>query len=259
MLSPTLPETSGIYCITCTSTGKLYIGSAVNLRKRRKDHLNGLRRNVHRNPKMQNAWNKYGEAAFTFEVIELVLIPEMLTAREQYWFKKLQPFGSKGFNIDRIAGSRLGTKQSPESIAKSSAARRGKPSTRIGYTHSPETIEKLKKSHIGHKPSQPPPFMKGKKHRPESIKKMSDAKMGHTLSEEGRLKMIASKTGHTYTPAMYASRMKTLIVTSPDGTEHTVTGIRPFCREHNLDVSSLMRVAKGVYVQHKGYKARFPD
>src|SRR5689334_12150640 len=108
------PETSGIYRITCTVTGKFYIGSALNLYSRWANHFSSLRRNVHGNPKLQNAFNKYGEDAFAFDILELVLIPEMLTAREQHWFEKLNPFGENGFNIDRIAGSALGRKLSAE-------------------------------------------------------------------------------------------------------------------------------------------------
>src|SRR5712691_8441322 len=112
------PETPGIYRITCIVTGKFYIGSAVNLRKRQKDHRHLLNQGTHRNPKLQNAWRKYGKDAFSFDILELVLTPELLTAREQYWFNKLKPFDKNGYNIDRVAGSRYGSKQSKAAIEK---------------------------------------------------------------------------------------------------------------------------------------------
>src|SRR5260221_216219 len=126
-----IPATSGIYKITCTVNKRIYIGSAVNLRKRQINHFSELQKNKHRNPKLQNAWNKYGEEAFTFEVLEYVL-PMSLTAREQYWFKKLKPFGRKGFNIAHEAGSSLGIKRSPESRTKMSVARKGKHPWNVG-------------------------------------------------------------------------------------------------------------------------------
>src|ERR1700726_4028557 len=92
-----IPETSGIYRIVNTLNGKFYIGSAVNLRIRRKNHFVTLRNNAHKNPYLQRAFNKHGEQAFTFEVIELVLVP-FLIEREQHWFEKLQPFGQNGYN-----------------------------------------------------------------------------------------------------------------------------------------------------------------
>lgn len=46
---------SGIYKITNTKTGKIYIGSAVDLRRRLYAHLKSLRRNSHDNTYLQNA------------------------------------------------------------------------------------------------------------------------------------------------------------------------------------------------------------
>src|ERR1700730_6768615 len=116
-----IPDASGIYRIICVPTGKMYIGSAVNLRIRHKNHFNTLRNNQHKNPKLRRAYAKYGPDAFVFEILELVLVTEMLTAREQYWITKLNPW----FNIARIAGSNLGMKQSAEAIEKSRIGRTG--------------------------------------------------------------------------------------------------------------------------------------
>lgn len=69
----TIPQTSGIYKWTCTTTRKIYVGSAVNLRMRWYNHKTSLRKNKHVNSLLQRAWNKYGEECFVFEVIELVL------------------------------------------------------------------------------------------------------------------------------------------------------------------------------------------
>src|SRR5229473_6154293 len=63
-----IPTTSGIYKITCTANKRIYIGSAVNLRKRKNEHWNAFKRNQHHNRHLQRAWDKYGEQAFTFEV-----------------------------------------------------------------------------------------------------------------------------------------------------------------------------------------------
>lgn len=202
-----LPETSGIYRITCTTTGKFYIGSSSNLQHRWTQHLYNFRNNIHGNPHMQNAFNKHGEKSFIFEVVELTL-PAFQLEREQHWLDKLKPFNQKGFNINRTAS---------------------KPS------FSPETRERIRL-----------------------------AKLGHEVSPEARVKISVSKTGKKINIAPDDSRKKTLIITAPDGTVHVVTGLRKFCKDHNLDVSSLMRVAKGfdrgtACTQHKGYKARFPD
>src|SRR5215204_1623671 len=66
-----LPHTSGIYQIKCTSNGKFYIGSAVDVLNRCEHHRSSLRRGDHRNAHLQAAWIKYGEDHFEFTVLEL--------------------------------------------------------------------------------------------------------------------------------------------------------------------------------------------
>src|SRR5215216_6770850 len=78
------PPTSGIYQIRCIPTGKIYVGSAVNLRKRQRDHINSLRRGNHENTYLQRAWNKYGEANFDFTILEFVDASDLLYT-EQVW------------------------------------------------------------------------------------------------------------------------------------------------------------------------------
>ena len=177
-MSNTIPSTSGIYKIICTITGKFYIGSAIDLRHRSYEHFSALRQNNHDNPKLQHAYNKYGPDAFTFEVLELIL-PMSLTAREQYWFHKLQPFGKRGFNIAREAGSQLGAKHTPETRAKMRLSHKGKgfplearknSNARIGHPVSPETREKLRQANLG------------KKHTPESSEKKRQAMLGNKHS-----------------------------------------------------------------------------
>lgn len=61
--------TSGIYQIKNNISGGVYFGRSVDVEDRLTHHRNELRRGVHRNKRMQNAWNKYGETCFTFEVV----------------------------------------------------------------------------------------------------------------------------------------------------------------------------------------------
>lgn len=275
-MSSNIPACSGIYRITCVPTGRIYVGSAINLQNRRCTHFMRLRRNMHHNCIMQAAFNKYGEQSFIFEVLEIILIPEMLTAREQHWFKVLNPFGKKGFNLARIAGSRLGTKQSPEAIEKIRAinlgrkfpaefgakisqrqlgrnfsletrkkigdAQRGRPSTRIGWKPTPEAIERRRRAMIGHKLSE------------ETKRRQAEARRGTKRSAETREKMRVAAMGHAPTNA------KTFILTSPDGVEYVVqNGLPKFCKEHQLSPSTIAQVAKGHRKQHKGWTARYPE
>lgn len=113
------PKASGIYKITCIPASKIYIGSAINIRKRWNEHRAALRANRHQNVYLQRAWNAYGQDAFQFEIIELVMFPEYLLEREQYYLDTLRPFeADTGFNMVRKAGSTEGKKHSVETRKK---------------------------------------------------------------------------------------------------------------------------------------------
>jgi len=60
----------GIYRIKNKVNEKCYYGSSKNIEKRWRTHKNQLRKNAHINTYLQNAWCKYGEENFVFEIIE---------------------------------------------------------------------------------------------------------------------------------------------------------------------------------------------
>lgn len=81
---------SGIYKISCSANGKFYIGSTrTNLVQRMSAHKTRLRNGIHDNLKMQSSWNKYGEAAFSFDIIE-TCEPEIAYDREQFYMDSLK-------------------------------------------------------------------------------------------------------------------------------------------------------------------------
>lgn len=74
-----------IYKIVNTTNGKFYVGSTTNTRERFRTHRNRLRKNRHHAKHLQAAWNKYGEKAFVFVVIETVPDGESLQVAEDKW------------------------------------------------------------------------------------------------------------------------------------------------------------------------------
>ncbi len=205
--TPKLPKTPGIYRISF-STGKFYIGSAVNLRKRYRDHLSDLRAGKHKNPIMQNLYNKHGDASFIFEVLEYVDNKKMLIAREQWYIDTMAPT----INVCLIAGSTLGMKYSEQGRANISAARRGKKlspehiaSMRAAF-NKPETKEKMRPAQLGKK--QPPEHIektaaarRGRKNSPEHIEKTAASKGGKPLSPEHKEKIRKAKLAKPLDPA----------------------------------------------------------
>lgn len=203
-----LPRTSGIYKITCTANGKIYIGSAVNLHKRWVNHKSALNMGNHRNDYLQKAWKKHGETCFTVEIIELCE-RSVVIDREQYYLDLLQPYKERGFNL--ATNARLST---------------------LGHVHSPETRAKLGVN-------------KGRKFSAETRARVSAASKGRPQSEEQRNKISIANSRNTY------------LVITPDGDELTVIGLNRFCKEHGLDASCMVRVAKGKQPLHKGWGCRY--
>lgn len=101
--------------------GRVYVGQASNLMLRQLQHVRALRRGDHRNTRMQRAYERDGEAAFGFFVLERCE-QEKLTEREQFWIDA----HSYVYNICPAGGSSLGVKRSAETRAKQSALKLGK-------------------------------------------------------------------------------------------------------------------------------------
>ena len=118
---------SGVYKIYCEGNNKAYIGSSINVRKRRNSHLHHLRRNKHPNKYLQHSYNKYGEASFCFSVI-LECDEEMLLIEEERCIRKHNSY-NEGFNlIEAPTTNMLGYKHTEESVKNmsESAKKRGR-------------------------------------------------------------------------------------------------------------------------------------
>lgn len=75
-----------IYRIECSANGRVYVGSTTKTppRQRWLEHLHRLRKGAHHSPLLQRAWDKYGDAAFSFAVVETVADGARLLMREQF-------------------------------------------------------------------------------------------------------------------------------------------------------------------------------
>ena len=93
---------TGVYKITNMINDKYYIGSSDDIYKRWHSHKYYLDNNKHINKHLQNAWNKYGEENFEFEIIEKCNHKNKFI-REQYYLDKLNPFDKSGYNICKQA------------------------------------------------------------------------------------------------------------------------------------------------------------
>lgn len=223
-----IPRTSGIYKITCTTTKKIYIGSAINLYARKVWHWSALRHNRHGNTKLQRAWNKYEEASFVFEVLELVLAPFLLE-REQYYFQKLRPFDrGKGYNILAVAGSAYGYKHSDDARKKMSEAGKRR------VAENPMSLEQ--RAALSKK-------MKGRVFTEEWRRKIGQAQLGNKKGLGKSHPGISHSTG-------------TYRVFTPDGQEMIVKNLARFCKDNGLVNSRMRCVMRGEQDNHKGWRVK---
>jgi group I intron endonuclease len=167
---------AGIYQIRCLANDKVYIGSAVDLGQRWRTHRHRLRSGVHHSVRLQNAWRKYGEEQFVFEILEFVSNADDLVRIEQGWLDRLRPTGRQGYNVRTQAKSNLGVKASEETRARMSAALMGHSSC----GHTAETRAKISASR------------KGLKASPETRAKMSAMRKGRKFGKEARANMSMS-------------------------------------------------------------------
>lgn len=135
-----------IYRITNMMNDKYYIGSSQSFERRVWQHKNDLKRGVHKNPKLQAAWTKYGEDAFVFEILETVPDDQQLQVEDTYLVQHLD--NPLCYNINRYAEApRLGIPMTEASKAQLSQNRKGKHAGeehyRYGKILSEETRKKI--------------------------------------------------------------------------------------------------------------------
>ena len=185
-----MSKQSGIYKITNILNNHCYIGSTVNINKRFSTHKYKLNDNKHHSTYLQNAWNKYGIEAFTFEAL-LYCNTTDLIFYEQRAIDTYKP----EYNICLVAGTPLGRLCSDETKKKISASKTGKKQTQ-------EIIDRRRYSNTGKKRTEETKLKisisnTGKKMSEESIKKRLDTikSLNKPVSEETKRKISNSNKG----------------------------------------------------------------
>ena len=94
-------KNSGVYMIINNVNLKVYVGSSVELNKRKIKHFSQLKNNTHHNRYLQNSYNKYGKENFSFIILEDNINKEELFKKESEWiFQKDSLNPLKGYNLD---------------------------------------------------------------------------------------------------------------------------------------------------------------
>lgn len=100
----------GIYQIRNIKNGRIYIGSAKDLRGRINSNKFQLKMGSHLNREMQKDFSEIGEKGFSFDVLDYLKpkedlnydYTEDLKILEEMWLEKIQPYNEKGYNSPKI-------------------------------------------------------------------------------------------------------------------------------------------------------------
>ncbi len=198
-----MPElTIGVYCFLNNISGKRYVGSASSVRNggligRKEGHIRRLKKGTHHNRYFQRAWNKDGEQAFEFFILEICSQPKNCIGREQYWMDHYKSYKKQhGYNICKVAGSCLGLKATKATRLKMSIANKGRmPSAknlaalREAAKRPKGPMSKRHKSKIGQ-------ACKARWTEPEFRAKNVAWRQGRTLSASHCASVSASLMGH---------------------------------------------------------------
>ena len=134
-----MKEISCIYEIKNIINQHRYIGQTKNFYTRKRKHMNDLKKNKHKNDYLQNAWNKYGEKNFEFNIIEICDILD-LDEKEIYWINYFNSFHN-GYNLCEGGNGQICRELSEYSKSKISKANKGK----FAGNKSPRYNQKLSK------------------------------------------------------------------------------------------------------------------
>jgi len=99
----------GIYKIENLSDNKIYIGSSVIINSRKYKHFWMLRKNIHDNNHLQNSYNKFGKKKFTFTILELCNIEDLIMLENKYINTYKTDNSEFGYNLAKVNEFRRNT------------------------------------------------------------------------------------------------------------------------------------------------------
>lgn len=185
----------GIYIINCKANNKVYIGQSIDIKNRLRGHKYALRKGIHQNAHLQNAFNQYGESEFLFEVLcempKEEYTKERLNVLEILYISFYQSNDrEKGFNIE--SGGNGNGRASEETRKKLRIAHTGK-------RFSEETKKLFSMQRKG-KPSH----LKGKQQTQEHIQKRICGQVGKVWVSKGTdSKFVTKEEAETLLPQGY--------------------------------------------------------
>lgn len=166
----------GVYQITNTTDGKIYVGKSNDVKNRWRNHRYQLKKGIHPNAHLQAAYRLDGADAFIYSILE-ECERSVIEAREAFHINALSA-AIGGYNLLYPLPSNSGVSvHSEESRIKMSKSQRAK------APMSEEHKEKIRTNNA----------FTGKRRSPETIERMRLAQQNRKpLSDEGRANLSAA-------------------------------------------------------------------
>jgi len=249
----------GIYRIRNILNDKRYVGSAQDFGKRWDIHIKELQEGMHYNSYLQNAWNKYGEENFAFEIEEEVEGNReiLITCEQDYLDKGFElgilyniarraGGGNLGPEVNKLLGEKskewLRTHKNPfkgkhhteewkRGQSERSKARSGKNHPNYGKSPSQETRDKIGKANTGKK--------RTKEQREKTSKTLTGRKLTEQHKENTRLGVLRYYETHEHAQkgksrsAEFCAKVSKALQGHPAWNKGIKTG--PRSKEENLE------------------------
>lgn len=161
----------------------MYIGKSINIKKRKREHFNRLRRNTHENSKLQRAFNKYGEVNFEFDVLVVDNFDNEELNSIEHMYIRLFDTLKNGYNLTYGGGGSVGWRASDEQKLIRSINSRGELNPFYGKKLSEEHKLKMKEASIKVKKTD------------AYRKRMSEVMKSRVFSDEHRKNKSLAQTG----------------------------------------------------------------
>lgn len=214
----------GIYKIINVVNNKFYVGSAVDLKRRKARHFSELRNGRHNNRHLQAAWVKYGEQAFVFVVVEEVTPDADLLAVENGWLKD---------HVGKDYCYNIGVDATAPMLGVA-----GEASPTWGYKHTPDSLKKIGTASKARVQSEEEKAKRRATMRGRPVAAEVRAKISATLSGEGNYWYGKKRPDHG------AKVSKAVQVTDPEGRTEVFPSIQALRQTLDLKPPTVNRALK---------------
>lgn len=249
---------SGIYQIVGPNDHR-YVGSAVDITERWWTHRTELRSNRHHSCKLQNAWNKYGEEAFSFSILEIVPDKSKLLEVEDRWIKTTRGVvgNRRLYNTNETPYSRLGMAHSEDTRRRIAQSKNGgktytviDPSNNV-YSGVINISEFCASHDIGFKAITR--VMRGERRfdsgwtgfvecAADTAQEYQD-KIERAIAgrEEGRI----TKAGNDKMAFSQSGGKAYTVITADDIVYADIINLASFCKQHSISITTLRKTVSG--------------